>query len=186
MCKIGGAGPGMFRLPCKTDSGRSQADYNMKNRRKLFNLPKFRDKAGRFVSYFRLFIYRNIYGMNIDRTCQISTSAKLDKANPKGIVIGKYSYVTLGVVVLSHDMSRNLKCDTVIGDNVFIGANSVIMPGVKISDNSIVGAGSVVTKDVPSNVVVAGNPARIIKENVNVGKYGIIQLDNGSNGCDAE
>jgi len=50
-----------------------------------------------------------------------------------------------------------------IGSNVWIGGHSVILPGVTIGDNSIVAAGSIVTKDVPANVVVAGNPARILK-----------------------
>jgi acetyltransferase-like isoleucine patch superfamily enzyme len=51
----------------------------------------------------------------------------------------------------------------IIEENVWIGANAVILPGVKIGKNSIVGAGSIVTKDVEENVIVAGNPARIIK-----------------------
>lgn len=50
-----------------------------------------------------------------------------------------------------------------IGDNVWIGGSATILPGVTIGDNVVVGAGSVVTKDVPANVLVAGNPARIIK-----------------------
>lgn len=50
-----------------------------------------------------------------------------------------------------------------IGNNVWIGARSIILQGVTISDNVIVAAGSVVTKDVPSNVVVAGIPAKVIK-----------------------
>ncbi|MCM1070731.1 MAG: sugar O-acetyltransferase [Alistipes timonensis] len=50
-----------------------------------------------------------------------------------------------------------------IGDNVWIGGGATILPGVTIGDNVVVGAGSVVTKDIPSNVVVAGNPARVIK-----------------------
>lgn len=49
-----------------------------------------------------------------------------------------------------------------IGNNVFIGARSIVLSNVKIGDNSVVGANSVVTKDVPSGVVVAGNPAKII------------------------
>ena len=51
-----------------------------------------------------------------------------------------------------------------IGDNCWIGGGSIICPGVTIGDNVVVGAGSVVVKDVPSNVVVAGNPAKIIRE----------------------
>ncbi|KAJ2856743.1 hypothetical protein GGI22_003721 [Coemansia erecta] len=50
-----------------------------------------------------------------------------------------------------------------IGNNVWIGGSAVILPGVTIGDNVTVGAGSVVTKDVPDNVVVAGNPARILR-----------------------
>jgi acetyltransferase-like isoleucine patch superfamily enzyme len=52
----------------------------------------------------------------------------------------------------------------VIGKNVWIGANSVILPGVKIGDNSVIGAGSTIVKDVPANCVVAGNPVKIIKQ----------------------
>lgn len=50
-----------------------------------------------------------------------------------------------------------------IGDNVWIGARVIILPGVHIGSGSIIGAGSIVTKDIPQNVVVAGNPAKIIK-----------------------
>jgi maltose O-acetyltransferase len=51
-----------------------------------------------------------------------------------------------------------------IGDNVWIGGKSVINPGVKIGDNVVIASGAVVTKDVPNNVVVGGNPARVIKQ----------------------
>jgi maltose O-acetyltransferase len=50
-----------------------------------------------------------------------------------------------------------------LGDSVWIGGSSVILAGVHIGDNSIVAAGSVVTKDVPPNVIVAGNPAKLLK-----------------------
>lgn len=50
-----------------------------------------------------------------------------------------------------------------VGDDVWIGGNSVILPGITIGNNSVIGAGSVVTKDVPEDVVVAGNPAKVIK-----------------------
>ena len=53
-----------------------------------------------------------------------------------------------------------------IGNNVWIGGRAVIAPGVTIGDNVVVAAGAVVVKDVPNNVVVGGNPAKIIKENI--------------------
>jgi acetyltransferase-like isoleucine patch superfamily enzyme len=52
----------------------------------------------------------------------------------------------------------------VIGDNVWIGANCVILPGVKIGSNVIIGAGSIVTKDVPNNSIAVGNPCKVIKK----------------------
>ncbi|WP_096437645.1 maltose acetyltransferase domain-containing protein [Alteribacter populi] len=56
-----------------------------------------------------------------------------------------------------------------IGNNVWIGGRAVIMPGVTIGNNAVIAAGAVVTKDIPDDVVVGGNPARIIKE-INVEK----------------
>jgi acetyltransferase-like isoleucine patch superfamily enzyme len=50
-----------------------------------------------------------------------------------------------------------------VGNNVWIGAQSIILSGVTIGDNSIIGAGSVVTRDIPANVVAAGNPCRVLK-----------------------
>ena len=51
-----------------------------------------------------------------------------------------------------------------VGDNVWLGGGCIVLAGVTIGDNSVVGAGAVVTKDVPANVVVVGNPARVIRE----------------------
>lgn len=51
-----------------------------------------------------------------------------------------------------------------IGNNVWIGAGAIVLPGVKIGDNSVIGAGSVVTKDIPANVVAVGNPCRVLRE----------------------
>lgn len=53
--------------------------------------------------------------------------------------------------------------DIIIGNDVWIGANSILVSGVKINDGAIVAAGSIVTKEVPANAIVAGNPAKIIK-----------------------
>lgn len=70
--------------------------------------------------------------------------------------------------ILLHDASTKmaLKYSRVgrvtIGDNVFIGADSIILPSITIGNNVVVGAGTVVTKDVPDNSVIVGNPGRII------------------------
>jgi len=51
-----------------------------------------------------------------------------------------------------------------IGDNVWIGSGAIILGGLKIGDNSVIGAGSVVTKDIPPDVMAAGNPCSVIRE----------------------
>ena len=72
------------------------------------------------------------------------------------------------VHILAHDAStkRELGYTRIakvkIGSNVFIGAGSIVLPGVTIGDNVVIGAGSVVSKDIPSNSVAAGNPCRVI------------------------
>ncbi len=67
-----------------------------------------------------------------------------------------------------HPDSRNsgyeYGIDITIGDNVWIGGSTCIMPGVTIGNNVVIGAGSVVTKDIPDDVIAAGNPARVIRK----------------------
>lgn len=58
---------------------------------------------------------------------------------------------------------KELAAPITIGNNVWIGGNAIICPGVTIGDNTTIGAGSVVTKNIPANVVAAGNPCRIIR-----------------------
>jgi len=122
--------------------------------------------------------YYSFRGYNIARSAKISTKAHLDKTNPKGVHIGENTVITPGVHVLTHDYVRGdgTFCDTCIGNNVFIGINSIIMPGVTIADNIIIGSGSVVTKDfLESYCIIAGNPAKVIKQNVDIGKNGQIK-----------
>lgn len=61
------------------------------------------------------------------------------------------------------DVSKVKNRDIVVGDDVFVGANSIILKGVKIGDRAIIGAGSVITHDIPSDQIWAGNPAKFIR-----------------------
>jgi exopolysaccharide acyltransferase PssR len=121
----------------------------------------------------RLWYLRKIVKMDIHPTSKISLRANLDLTNPSGVHVGEGTYIAFHAVILAHDMSRLLMLDTYIGRNCFIGAYSIIMPGVRIGDECVVGSGSVVTADVPSNSVVAGNPAKIIHSGIRTIKWGI-------------
>lgn len=77
--------------------------------------------------------------------------------------IGPNVVVTNAKYPLSPDAKKELK-GAIIKKNAKIGANSTLLPGITIGENSLVGAGSVVTKDVPSNKVVVGNPAKILED----------------------
>ncbi|MDY3536579.1 DapH/DapD/GlmU-related protein [Riemerella anatipestifer] len=113
--------------------------------------------------------------MNIGKNAVISYKAKLDKSiNPKGVHVGNNTWILAGATILAHDHCRSLKADTIIGNNCIIGINSIILPGIKVHDHSVVAAGAIVSKDVPSGCVVAGNPAKIIKENIRVTDKGKI------------
>lgn len=89
------------------------------------------------------------------------------------ITIGNNVYITDGVKFLTHDggtlLYRTQISDLeitkpiVVGDNVYLGNNVIILPGVTIGSNVVVGAGAVVTKDIPDNSVAVGVPAKVIK-----------------------
>ncbi len=95
----------------------------------------------------------------------------------KGITIGDYTLIGGNVKIIDNDFhpieveARNIDDESkigikeiVIGRNSFIGANSIILKGTEIGEGSVVGAGSVVSGKFPANVVIAGNPAKVIKE----------------------
>lgn len=97
----------------------------------------------------------------------------VDETSLPFIEIGNNCRITSEVIILAHDYSyavmrpiyHNMVCKagiTKIGNNVFIGMRAIILMGTTIGDNVVVGAGAVVSGEIPSNVVVAGNPARII------------------------
>lgn len=114
--------------------------------------------------------YAKFLGVKIGENCRIITT--LWGTEPFLIQIGNNVTITDGVRFLTHDGSaclandhkgrRYLYARIEIGDNVFIGVNSIIMPGVKIGDNVVIAAGSIVTKSVASGLIVGGVPAKIL------------------------
>lgn len=131
----------------------------------------FKEKATS-ESYIRYL--RNI-GMKIGEDCTIYAPKNtiIDQQYPWLISIGNHVRITEGVILLTHDYSWSVlkhiegailgaAGEVVIGDNVFIGMNSIILRGTHIGNNVIIGAGSVVSNDCESGWVYAGNPAQKI------------------------
>ncbi len=124
------------------------------------------------VSLRRQYLTR-VWQMDLGEGTVISFSARLDKTNPRGIHIGTYTVVTFGAAILTHDYVNKRDRDVYVGDNCFIGAHSIILPGVTIGDNCIVAAASVVVRDVPAGSLVTGNPARVVEHNIKTDHYGV-------------
>lgn len=125
------------------------------------------------------FWYRRVYGMDIGKDVRISLGARLDKTYPRGIHIGDCTAITKGAAVLTHDFVNRQHLEVRIGRNCFIGYGAIVLPGVTIGDSVIVTGNSVVGRDVPSNCVVMGNPARVVEQNIVTGPWGI-RLDKGN------
>ena len=113
-------------------------------------------------------------GVNIGKNCHIyGDTFHMFGSEPWAISLGDNVHITAGVLFITHDggtlVCRHLIPDLeitapiVVGNNVYIGTRSIIMPGVTIGNNCIIAAGSVVTKDVPDNSVWGGVPAKHIK-----------------------
>lgn len=120
----------------------------------------------------RIAWYNRVWGMDLDPTCEFSLSTKFDLTYPRGVHVGAHTQIAFEARILCHDRSRGIYRHTRIGANCFIGGRSLILPGVEIGDGSIVGAGAIVTKSVPPGCIVAGNPAKVIREGIVVGRYG--------------
>lgn len=113
------------------------------------------------------------YGWNIEVGENFFANYNLTILDVGKVIIGDNAQIAPNVSIYTaghpiHPDSRNSGYEygipITIGNNVWIGGNVVILPGVTIGDNVVIGAGSVVSKDIPSNRIAAGNPCRIIRE----------------------
>ena len=107
-------------------------------------------------------------GLKVGTNLTRMSGVIIDPAHCWHIEIGNYVILAPNVHILAHDASTKpflnytRIANVHIGNRVFIGAGSIILPGVTVGDDVVIGAGSVVSKSIPSNSVAAGNPAKVI------------------------
>jgi len=120
--------------------------------------------------YFPLWIFPP-HNLFIGRDVHISAYVHI--LAHERVEIGNHTIIASGVTITTatHDYrvelmrSRRVNKPVIIGDNVWIGAGAIILPGITVGSGAVIGAGAVVTRNVPENAVVAGVPARVIHEN---------------------
>lgn len=149
--------------------------------------------GGRIFNRFRIFCVRRIFKKcgnisTVDRKAYFGSGAEIEIGDfsgigsncrlPNDIKVGRYVMMAPGVTVINanHNFSRTDvpmcfqgsedKKPVTIEDDVWLGTNAIILPGVTIARGTIVGAGSVVTKNFPEYSIIGGNPARLIRSRI--------------------
>ncbi|WP_068673035.1 DapH/DapD/GlmU-related protein [Oceanobacillus sp. Castelsardo] len=121
---------------------------------------------GRYTPFMRLknWMYRTFLHMKIGDKTAFAFMVVPDIMYPEKITVGNNSIIGYNTTILAHEylIDEYRIGEVKIGDEVMIGANSTILPGITIGNRAIVSAGTLVHKDVPPGVLVGGNPMRII------------------------
>jgi acetyltransferase-like isoleucine patch superfamily enzyme len=118
--------------------------------------------------------YAKYIGVNMGENIHIyGNPLGMFSTEPWAITLGNNVHITREVLFITHDGGTllyrkkypklEITSPIVVGNDVYIGVRSIILPGVTIGDNCVIGAGSLVTKDIPANSVVGGVPAKLIK-----------------------
>ena len=139
-------------------------------------------KVSKAIQRYRFMKLQFLGYKNISKKAIMESRLNLDRVYPQGIHIGDYTLVASGTTILCHEhIKREANnpenpwvTDTIIGKKCFIGVGATILPGVKIGDEVIIGASSVVTKDIPSNSLAVGNPAKVIRSNVRLDERAVL------------
>ena len=122
--------------------------------------------------YIETPFHSNFGGRNVHFGKYVYANFNLTLVDDTHIYVGDYTMFGPGVIVATagHPIAPQLRqkgmqynAPVRIGQNCWIGAGAIILPGVTIGDNVVIGAGSVVTKDIPSDVVAVGNPCRVLR-----------------------
>lgn len=123
-------------------------------------------QIGRYTPFLPLknWLYRKFLRMTVGEHVSFALMVMPDLMFPERITVGRNSVIGYNTTLLAHEylIDEYRLGDVVIGEEVLIGANSTILPGVTIGDRAIVSAGTLVNKDVPAGAFVGGNPMTII------------------------
>ena len=112
------------------------------------------------------------YGIEIGEGVSISLSSRFASSRRGDISIGSETLIAFKTLFVTRDLLSGDVRQIRIGSRCFIGGGSLILPGVTVGDGSIVGGGSVVFEDVPARSIVTGNPARVLRSDIEVGPLG--------------
>lgn len=138
-------------------------------------LDRFRELR-RWLMRMRARWLRRVLGVEVDTTLESSMSSRFRPARRGSIVIGTETLVAFKTLIYTRDHVTGTDRPVRIGSRCFIGGGATITPGVTIGDGSIVGGGAVVFEDVPARSIVAGNPARVIYSDIEVGPFGRLPI----------
>lgn len=111
-------------------------------------------------------LYRTFLGMEVGDQTAVALMVMMDVMFPELISVGRNSIIGYNTTILAHEylIDEYRLGRVTIGDEVMIGANSTLLPGITIGDGAVVAAGSLVNRDVPPGAFVGGNPIRVIRE----------------------
>ncbi|WP_421381354.1 acyltransferase [Bacillus salacetis] len=123
-------------------------------------------QAARYTPFLGMknWLYKTFLKMNIGNETSFALMVMLDVMFPEKISVGRNTVIGYNTTILAHEylIKEYRLGDVEIGSEVMIGANTTILPGIKIGDGAIVSAGTLVHKDVPAGAFVGGNPMKVI------------------------
>jgi acetyltransferase-like isoleucine patch superfamily enzyme len=112
------------------------------------------------------------HGVIIDVSASVSLSSRFVPGQRGAISVGADTLVAFKTLLIARDADSGAIRPIRIGERCFIGGGSTILPGVTVGDEAIVAAAAVVMEDVPPRTIVAGNPARVVRTGIEVGRFG--------------